>query len=290
MDSVAAANRLRRETIEVQAQLEAKRSEVRERMETVRQRELALAKQKELLQERLVKFYKLIQENDIKKSRAEKKAVVEQRAKEEKQRYIAELTQQISELEVDNKKLVDEVSLFFRYQRYLDAVLSFNDEYQHPSDIVQRHQTLDANNRELQARKRELEESVEAQKTQLQQLRKQKEDEILEQTNTLSQLQDQLEATHKHTLAAADRLDATAEARAMTLLTVGQVKLGLQNLYDVCVNMQQTYRQGRAHVRDDADSAISSQLAYVGECVGDFVWTLEKAQQSGLVAPPPKGR
>lgn len=282
MDSVAAANRLRRETIEVQAQLEAKRTEVRERMENVRQRELALAKQKEQLQERLVKFYKLIQEIDIKKSRAEKKAVVEQRAKEEKQRYIVELTQQIAELEESNKKLVAEVSLFSRYQRYLDQVLAFNDEYQHPSDIVQRHQTLDANNRELHARKRELEASVDDQKALLQQRRKQKEDEILEQTNTLSQLQDALETTHKHTLAAADRLDATAEARATTLLTVGQVRLGLQNLYDVCLSMQQLYRQGRAPVRDDADGAIGAQLAYVGECVGDFVWTVERAQQSGM--------
>eukprot|EP01013_Petalomonas_cantuscygni_P011429 TRINITY_DN24863_c0_g1_i1.p1 TRINITY_DN24863_c0_g1~~TRINITY_DN24863_c0_g1_i1.p1 ORF type:complete len:344 (-),score=83.90 TRINITY_DN24863_c0_g1_i1:65-1096(-) len=276
MDSVAAANKLRREIIVVQAQLEAKRTDCRERMESVRQRELALTKQKEQLQERLVKFYKLIQENDIKKNRAEKKASAERSARVDKEKQIVDLEQQIAALEGSNEELRKEIDRYQKYQRYLDAVLASSDEYQHAADIIQRAQTLDSNNRELQHRKKTLEEEVELQKLALQRRRKQMEDEILEHTNTLSQLQDALEASHKRTLAAADRVEASAEARATILRTVGQVRHGLQNLYEHCLALQRRYKRGRAGVRDDGHD-LMGQLRFVGECVADLIHTVEKA-------------
>lgn len=44
-----------------------------------------------------------------------------------------------------------------KYQKYLEDVLAYNEEYQDPNDIITRFNTLDANNKELQERKKWLE-------------------------------------------------------------------------------------------------------------------------------------
>eukprot|EP00667_Euglena_gracilis_P021652 EG_transcript_23818 len=243
-DSVSAATRLRREMMDVQTELEQKRNEYRERMERVKTREMQLAKKREDLQEKLVKFYKFIQENEIKKNRAEKKAQMEEAAKKEKHRQIIELNESIRRLEGEKQDIKVQLAKYMKYQKYLEDVLAYNEEYQDPNDIITRFNTLDANNKELQERKKWLEKEVEAQRTALQKKKKSKEDEILEFTNQLSKLQDFLEETHKATIQAQDEIDSSMEHKCNTTKTIGQIRMATQNLYDRCMEVSRSHKKG----------------------------------------------
>mmetsp|Transcript_58417 Transcript_58417/g.96919 ORF Transcript_58417/g.96919 Transcript_58417/m.96919 type:complete len:293 (-) Transcript_58417:717-1595(-) len=276
VDNVSAATRLRREMMDVQTELEQKRNEYRERMDRVKNREAQLAKKREDLQEKLVKFYKFIQENEIKKNRAEKKAQMEESAKKEKHKQIIDLNEAIRRLEGEKQDIKVQLQKYMKYQKYLEDVLSYNEEYQDPNDIMSRHSTLDANNKELQERKKWLEEEVEAQRTALQKKRKSKEDEILEFTNQLSKLQDFLEETHKATVQAQDEIETNVEHKCNTTKTIGQIKMATQNLYDRCMEVSRSHKKG---VKLEQANDVLYQLAFIGDCLSDYMYIVEKDRE-----------
>lgn len=279
VDNVSAATRLRREMMEVQSGLEQKRNEYRERMERVKNRETQLLRKREDLQEKLVKFYKFIQENEIKKNRAEKKAQLESRAKEEKHQQILRLIEDSRRLEGEKQDIKVQLAKYMKYQKYLEDVLAYNEEYQDPNDIIIRFNTLDANNKELQERKKWLEEEVEAQRVALQKKRKSKEDEILEFTNQLSKLQDFLEQTHKATVQAQDEIETNVEHKCTTTKTIGQIKMATQNLYDRCMEVNKQHKKGVKLATDEQSEDILFQLHFVGDCLSDYIYIIDKEKE-----------
>eukprot|EP00906_Rhabdomonas_costata_P011452 RCo016323 len=279
VDNVSAATRLRREMMEVQSGLEQKRNEYRERMDRVKSREAQLLRKREDLQEKLVKFYKFIQENEIKKNRAEKKAQLEFRAKEEKHQQIKMLIEDAKRLEGEKQDIKVQLAKYMKYQKYLEDVLSYNEEYQDPNDIITRHCTLDANNKELQERKKWLEEESEAQRISLQKKKKSKEDEILEFTNQLSKLQDVLEQTHKATVQAQDDIESNVENKCNTTKTIGQIRMATQNLYDRCMEVNKQHKKGVKLATDEQSGDILFQLHFVGDCLSDYIYILDKERE-----------
>eukprot|EP01006_Ploeotia_vitrea_P025741 TRINITY_DN58633_c0_g1_i1.p2 TRINITY_DN58633_c0_g1~~TRINITY_DN58633_c0_g1_i1.p2 ORF type:complete len:301 (-),score=52.91 TRINITY_DN58633_c0_g1_i1:1319-2104(-) len=250
-------------------------------MDRVKLRQAQLAKKREELQESLVKFYKFIQENEIKKSRAEKKAQAEARAKEEKHQQILKLNEDSRCLDGEKQDIKVQLQKYQKYQKYLEDVLSYNEEYQDPSDIIIRFNTLDANNKELQERKKFLEDEVEAQRTALQRKKKQKEDEILEYTNTLSKLQDFLETTVKATVAAQDEIETNVEHKSNTTKTIGQIKMATQNLYDRCMEVNRQHKKGVKLANDEQSSDVLFQLSFIGDCLSDYLFIIDKQAQMG---------
>lgn len=281
VDNVSAATRLRREMMDVQTELEQKRNEYRERMDRVKNREGQLGKKREDLQEKLVKFYKFIQENEIKKNRAEKKAQTEEAAKKEKHKQIIELNEAIRRLEGEKQDIKVQLAKYLKYQKYLEDVLSYNEEYQDPNDIITRWNTLDANNQELHQRKMWLEEEVEAQRTALQKKKKHKEDEILEFTNQLSKLQDFLESTHKATVQAQDEIETNVEHKCNTTKTIGQIRMATQNLYDRCMEVSKSHKKG---VKSDQGNEVLSQLVEIGNCLADYQYIVERDRERARAA------
>ena len=63
----------------------------------------------------------------------------------------------LQRLEGEKQDIKVQLQKYMKYQKYLEDVLSYNEEYQDPNDIMSRHSTLDANNKELQERKKWLE-------------------------------------------------------------------------------------------------------------------------------------
>mmetsp|Transcript_106301 Transcript_106301/g.183291 ORF Transcript_106301/g.183291 Transcript_106301/m.183291 type:complete len:294 (-) Transcript_106301:217-1098(-) len=282
VDNVSASTRLRREMMDVQTELEQKRNEYRERMDRVKNREGQLQKKREDLQEKLVKFYKFIQENEIKKNRAEKKAQMEEGAKKEKHKQIIQLNEDIKRLEGEKQDIKVQLAKYHKYQKYLDDVLAHNEEYQDPNDIITRFTTLDANNKELQERKKLLEEEAEAQRIALQKKKKAKEDEILEFTNTLSKLQDFLEQMGKAVVQTQDEIDTNVEQKCQTTKTIGQIKMATQNLYDRCQDISKNHK--KVAIKADGGNEVLAQLVEIGYCLSDYAFIVEKDRERARAA------
>jgi len=273
---VPAATRLHRETVDVQTELEQKRTEHRDRMGRVKERELALARRREELQAELIRYHKVVQENEIRRARAEKKAAIEEAAKEEKGRQAAEIAASTERLEDDHRALTAKLAKYLRYQKYMEGVLTISEEYQEPTDIITRHHTLDANNKELQERKHFLEREVEAQRTSLQRRRKAKEDEILELTNRLAKLQDAYEDTLRTTRQAQDQIEGSVEHKRTVLKTEGEVRMAILNLRDRCTDAGATHKKG---VKAEPTEDILQQLSAVGECLSDYLYVVDRDKE-----------
>jgi len=277
VESVSAATKLRREMMEVQSELEQKRNEHRERMERVKNRESQLAKKREELQDRLVKFCKFIQENEAKRTRADKKASAESKSKEEKHQQILKLNEDSRRLDREKQDIKVQLQKYGKYQKYLEEVLSYNEEYQDPNDIILRFNTLDANNRELQDRKKWLEDEMELKRTELQRKKKQKEDEILEHTNQLSHMQDELENKHKEVMRYQDEIESSVERRSTNTKTVGQIRMATQNLFDRCMEVNRQHKKGVKLANDDQASDVLFQLCFIGDCLSDYLYIIDKS-------------
>ena len=180
LDSVTAATKLRRDMMEVQKELDDKRADFQRRMERVKESEEQLKAERGKLQDTLVQYYKFIQENEIKRNRANKKASAEEKAKQDRHAQIISLSETLHRLEAEKDKSRATYAQFAKYQRYLEEVLQQgdNEEYQDPKDIITRFQTLDDNTRVLQRRKTQLEEDLNKNKNQLNMKRQRKKNEI----------------------------------------------------------------------------------------------------------------
>ena len=281
LDNVSAATKLRREQMDVQTELDQKRSEYRERMDRVREREQHLAKRRQELQDKLVRFYKFIQENEIKKNRADKKAQAEMKAKEEKHLLIVQLNEDGRRLEQEKQELKDKLHRYQKYQKYLDEVLQQNEEYSDPNDIISRWKTLDGNHKELQARKTYLEQQMEIQRQVLQKKKESKATEILDFTNALANKGKLLEHLHREVTKAQDEIEYSLEKKTSTTKTIGQIKMATQNLYDRCFENASKFRPIRKHGSKDEEGGeeILQQLQFIGECLGDYIYIRDKHKE-----------
>ena len=281
LDNVSAATKLRREQMDVQTELDQKRAEYRERMDKVRERELQLSKRRQELQDKLVRFYKFIQENEIKKNRADKKAHAEMKAKEEKHQLIVQLNEDSRRLEREKQEIKDKLQRYQKYQKYLDEVLQQNEEYSDPNDIISRWKTLDGNHKELQARKTHLEQQMEIQRQVLQKKKESKATEILDYTNALANKGKQLETLHREVTKAQDDIEYSLEKKTSTTKTIGQIKMATQNLYDRCFDNASKFRPIRKHGSKDEQGGeeILHQLQFIGECLGDYIYIRDKHRE-----------
>eukprot|EP00002_Diphylleia_rotans_P028961 TRINITY_DN585_c0_g2_i11.p1 TRINITY_DN585_c0_g2~~TRINITY_DN585_c0_g2_i11.p1 ORF type:complete len:138 (-),score=39.00 TRINITY_DN585_c0_g2_i11:402-815(-) len=110
MEHMSPATRLlekHQEMADVQAALAAEMDEFSRVEERIQQREEDLKRKDMELQESLVKFNKFLQENDSKRSRAEKKAAQEIRLREAKEKEIEQLRQQIAEMTIKRTRITE---------------------------------------------------------------------------------------------------------------------------------------------------------------------------------------
>ena len=276
LDSVTAATKLRRDTMEVQKELDDKRSDYQRRMDHVTEDEEQLKVERGKLQETLVLYYKYIQDNEIKRNRANKKAAAEERVKQERFGQIKDLRHHMEDLEREKNYSRQQYLQLVKYQKYLEEVLQFGDqeEYQDPKDIIKRFEILDDNTKVLQRRKTQLEEDLGKNKVSLTAKKAKKKNESVDLQNQLSELQNNLEGLQKEYKQMQDELDSQINHKGGTTKTIGQVRMACQNLYDRCVEWNTAYRSRAQH--DHSDSDVIHQLVVIGDCLEDYSYIIKK--------------
>ncbi|KAG5509509.1 hypothetical protein JKF63_06214 [Porcisia hertigi] len=270
LDSITAATKLRHAEFDMQRELDAKREEYNRRMAQVKEGEAQLTVDRAELQDTLVQYYKFIQENEIKRSRAMKKVAIEEQQRKEREAYIAQLTQRLQVLEAKR----DEMKLHYddieKYQLFLEEVLSRNDsdEYQEPRDIIKRWMTLRDNTSVLQARKTQLEEDLLRTRGSLNLARRRRSTENIALQNRLNEMQIAFESLQKSIKAKQDILDRKLKQKSSTTRTVSHVSMATTNLYDRCVSWTRNY-SGRGRVETPHNSVLH-QLHVICDCLEDF--------------------
>ena len=182
LDHVSPATRLlekRRQMFEVQEALDAQKEEFQRREATFKRREEMLKKKDLELQESLIKFNKFLQENDSKRSRAEKKEKEEVKQRLLKEQEITKLQEALMQQKEQRRVMTIELDKMMKHQHFLESVLEHTEEFPEITDMLSRYETLDAAHSDLISRQVQAEEHNEAERHELTQFVRDKTDEIL---------------------------------------------------------------------------------------------------------------
>lgn len=182
LDHVSPATRLlekRRQMFEVQEALDAQKEEFQRREATFKRREEMLKKKDLELQESLIKFNKFLQENDSKRSRAEKKEKDEVKQRLVKEQEITKLQEALMQQKEQRRVMTIELDKMMKHQSFLESVLDATEEFPEITDLLSRYETLDAAHSDLISRQVQAEEHNEAERHELTQFVRDKTDEIL---------------------------------------------------------------------------------------------------------------
>ena len=282
MDNIAAATKIRQEMYEIENTLELKRGEYAERMRLVKEREDQLKIEKEELQKKLVRFYKFIQENEIKKNRSIKKAEIEENIRKERQVKLLELMKEKEILDNENESTMSLYQRYVHYEKYLMKVSQSNEneEFLDPQSIIMRWKTLEENKEMLQKRKKELENELVKRKSTLSVKRQKNKNHIVALQNKLAEMQNNLknyQKTHKNLC---DELELFVSEKGKTIAVVGRIQMACQNLYEKCISESPIYQTRVKHMASNTElKSISSQLQMIEDCILDFVDIIEKHKQ-----------
>nr|CCC95058.1 conserved hypothetical protein [Trypanosoma congolense IL3000] len=279
LESITAATQLRRAVMEAQRELDSKRELYLTRMARAHEVEESIAESRAKLQDKLIRYYKFIQDNEVKRSRATRKAATEERIRKEREQQVEELTQDLNNLNKRNEEMRTMYDVYSRYQRYLEEVLQRNDsdEYQGPRDIIQRWNTLNENTKVLQRRKTQLEEELLRNKNALNVKRQRKNNESVELQNQLNELQASYGTLQKNIKIKQDELERCINQRSTTSRTISHVRMACKNLYDRCISWTAPY-SGRGKFESRAEDVLF-QLHVIGDCLRDFQDVIEAHHQ-----------
>jgi len=267
LDHVSPATRLlekRRQKIEVQEALEAQKADFARREEQFQRREQIIKKKDLELQENLIRFNKFLQENDTKRTRAEKKFVEEQRKKDEHTEQIEMYRAQLEELETENEKLNDNLNQNKMYLEYLETTCeNTGDEFGEPLDLQHRYETLQEYNEALTKQQKD---GIEQLNTTKEEFRK-----YQQERSTQSQVVNtkiaQMRLEHDELKQKASKMEVRVEkeeaAKMDRQFFLGRVKMACENTFARCV--QQTTLKAKAEKYAGEDTNIMEQLDFIAE-------------------------
>eukprot|EP00898_Chlorokybus_atmophyticus_P005897 jgi/Chlat1/6308/Chrsp44S00455 len=248
---------------EVQAALDSQKEDFSRKEEVFRRREEGLKKKDLELQESLIRFSKFLQENDSKRTRAEKKAQDEVKVRLQKESEIERLEAQLEDLKGERLATSNIVEQNMRYQK---SVLEAADEYHEINDLLLRHATLEAANGDLTARAAECSAMCEELRAEMQAYSKVKMDEILSLNNTVSRLKKELEHREREAAGAQARQarrDAALGAASSKTRELGCICMATENLFARC--------KQRSKVSHPDHQNTVDQLTVIGDFMGDLV-------------------
>ena len=102
--------------------LNTKRAEIRKLEERAQQREEALRKSEQMLEEDALRFDQFLKDNDQKAVQAIKKAEAETKAKAEKVQEIKKLNMQITQIKSEMSKFEEQLEDCRKYEDFLDKL------------------------------------------------------------------------------------------------------------------------------------------------------------------------
>ena len=159
-----------------------------------------------------------------------------------------------------------EVRKMSKFQSFLDTVLEMEEEYPEITDLLSRHETLDAAHRDLVDRQDSAGRKNEELRHELQEFVRVKSDDILARNNEIADLQEECErqqGASRDLLAEAERHISFV---ADSTLQLGQVTMACENLYSRCVSASTVGRKTpKAAERDAETDAESKSRAHVDD-------------------------
>jgi len=267
LDHVSPATRLlekRRQKIEVQEALEAQKADFERREEQFQRREQIIKKKDLELQENLIRFNKFLQENDTKRTRAEKKFVEEERKKNEHTAAIKEYEKEFEKLKLENEKQNEELNKNQKYLTYLEATCeSQGDEYGEPLDLQNRHKTLMESNSDLVSRRKEGEECKNLRLIEFRKYQQERSTESQVVNTRIAQMRLQYDDL-KQEVSKLEVFVEKSEAEKMDRKhLIGQVEMAVENTFARCV--AQTTLKSKAEKYTAGNNLIMDQLDFIAE-------------------------
>lgn len=266
LDHVSPATRLlekRRQKIEVQEALEAQKADFARREEQFQRREQIIKKKDLELQENLIRFNKFLQENDTKRTRAEKKFIEEERKKNEHTAAIDEYKAELAKLKLENEKLNEELNKNQKYLQYLEVTCECQgDEFGEPLDLQHRHETLQEYNSNLGGQQKEGYEELNERLKEFRKYQQERSTESQVVNTKIAQMRLEYDDL-KQTVSKLEVLVEKAEAEKMDRKhLIGQVVMAVENTFARCVD-QTTLKSKRDKYLGETD--IMEQLDFIAE-------------------------
>lgn len=266
LDHVSPATRLlekRRQKTEVNEALEAQKQDFARREEQFQRREQIIKKKDLELQENLIRFNKFLQENDTKRTRAEKKFIEEERKKTEHTAAIEEYKAELDKLKLENEKLNEELNKNQKYLQYLEITCECTgDEFGEPLDLQHRHETLQETNQNLLLRQKDGQEELNDKQKEFRKYQQERSTESQVVNTKIAQMRLEYD-DRKQNVSKLEKLVETAEALKMDRKhLIGQVEMAVENTFARCV--QQTTIKSKAD-RMEKVSDLMEQLDFIAE-------------------------
>merc|ERR1719181_2177628 len=144
----------KREMFLVQMSLDTKRAEIRKLEERAQQREEALRKSEQMLEEDALRFDQFLKDNDQKAVQAIKKAEAETKAKAEKVQEIKKLNMQITQIKSEMSKFEEQLEDCRKYKDFLDRLTP--EEFFEEQARLREERRVARKKKKMQARQEEL--------------------------------------------------------------------------------------------------------------------------------------
>jgi len=255
---------------EVQEALETEKEEFARREELNKRREENLRKRDQDLQQSLIRFNKFLQENDAKRQRADKKAAEERKIRLQKEQEKVQLKQQLESLTREREKVQKKLGENEQYQRYLALVLEETEDFQEVSELLLRHETLVATNRDLKDKSALSAEETDRARSELQDLNKQLQDMKLRLHNEIAELQQELEEKEILSKQTGTTLEGKMKEDAHKMLRLGKIRMSVESIYERCVK--------KAKVKLPVKSTTKEQLKVIADYMVDLASIVKNPQ------------
>jgi hypothetical protein len=238
---------------ELQDELDRKKEDFARREEAFHQREDVLRKKDAELQESLIKFNKFLQENEAKRTRANKRAAEERAQRETKVGDIEKLQTVLQERIAEEQAMRTQLEVNEKYRLYLQDVVEQGDtEYHEIGDLLSRYKTLKTANGDLMAHLRGAEQAAENTQNEDAHFKKETGNEILSYSNDIANLQRGLERAERAAKKASGDVEVALSQGSAKTRQLGQVLRAVANVLD---------RFQRYKARTAAGAAIAATAA-----------------------------
>jgi len=238
---------------ELQDELDRKKEDFARREQAFRQREDVLRQKDAELQESLIKFNKFLQENEAKRTRANKRAAEERAQRELKVGDIGKLQAVLQERTAEEKAMRTQLEVNEKYRLYLQNVVEQGDtEYHEIGDLLSRYKTLKTANGDLATHLRSGESDAQSTQNEYAHFKKETGNEILSYSNDIANLQRSLERAEQGAKKASGDVEVALSQGSAKTRQLGQVLRAVANVLE---------RFQRYKARTAAGAAIAATAA-----------------------------
>ncbi|XP_058850820.1 coiled-coil domain-containing protein 42 homolog [Acipenser ruthenus] len=239
----------RREMSEVEQALAAQKEEFQMKMESLQQRREELERKEEQLKESLLKFNKFLKENDLKRSRAVKKACDAREMARQKDRDMERLGEEIAVLEAKKERLQRKVEKNAIFWKYLEKVSKKSEKLQEIREMIGRFDTLISTREQLLRKASDNQEKLESQRLELHHFTEDKSTQVLYYNNELAVLQGCLDQACSKAVKWESKWNHIQNTAAKKTLLLGQIKMASLNLLQL-VNKQAGEQEAEIPIED----------------------------------------